>query len=111
MLATKTEPIGANGIAHDLNIILMAILSNADLLSLRTANDDPRRSYIEEIRDAVSRGSGLARQLTASGRKRAPQPARVDLMAPRVGGPAEDGTRDLHPERGLGKFMHSTKTS
>jgi two-component system cell cycle sensor histidine kinase/response regulator CckA len=55
----KTEIIGrlATGIAHDFNIILMAILNNADLLALRTATDDPRHRSIEEIRDAVTRGT------------------------------------------------------
>lgn len=78
-LAAPTIGGLAPGIAHDLNIILMAILSNADLLSLRTATDDPRRSYIEEIRDAVSRGTGLARQLTTFDGERPLRPARVDL--------------------------------
>lgn len=62
----QTENVAslAREIAHDLNVVLMAILSNAELLSLRTETEDPRRSYIDEIREAVTRGSGIARQLS-----------------------------------------------
>jgi signal transduction histidine kinase len=75
----QSEIIGslASHIAHDLNVVLMAILSNADLLTLRTSTEDPRRSYIDEIRDAVTRGSGLARQLSAF--KRPLHVTRVDV--------------------------------
>ena len=77
----KTEIIGrlATGIAHDFNVILMVILNNADILKLRTSSDDPTHLNIEEIRDAVTRGTGLARQLTAFNRQRAFEPKCFDV--------------------------------
>ena len=81
--AQKTEMIGrlAAGIAHDFGNILMVIRSHADILELRTTEDDVRRVYVDAIQDSVTRGTGLARQLLAFNRQRNFEPRRFDLTA------------------------------
>ena len=77
----ETEAVGrlAGGIAHDFNDILMVILNNAEILSRRTTPGDPKHAYVEAIRDAVTRGTGLARQLVAFNRQQEFEPRRFDL--------------------------------
>ena len=79
--AQKTEMIGrlAAGIAHDFGNILMAIRSHADILALRIPGGDARHTLVEAIQDAVTRGTGLARQLLAFNRQRVFEPRRFDL--------------------------------
>ena len=79
--AQKTEMIGrlATGIAHDFGNILMVVRSHADVMRLRTTEDDPRHSYVDAIQEAVSRGADLARQLLAFTRHRETEMNRVDL--------------------------------
>ena len=81
--AQKTEMIGrlAAGIAHDFGNILMVIRSHADILELRTPDEDARRAYVDAIQDAVTRGTGLARQLLAFNQQRNFEPRRFDLTA------------------------------
>src|SRR5262245_36337927 len=77
----KVEVIGrlAGGIAHDFNNILMAIVSNSDILEQRTAPEHPNLKYLNAIRDAVGRGTGLAGQLLAFNRQREFQPKVFEL--------------------------------
>jgi PAS domain S-box-containing protein len=79
--AQKTEMIGrlAAGIAHDFGNILMVIRSHADILELKIPEPDARHVYVDAIQDAVSRGTGLARQLLAFNRQRIFEPRRFDL--------------------------------
>jgi PAS domain S-box-containing protein len=79
----KTEIIGrlASGIAHDFGNILMVVGSHADVMRLRTADDDPRHSQVDAIQAAVTRGADLARQLLAFSRHREFEPKRMDLGA------------------------------
>lgn len=79
----RTEIIGrlAAGIAHDFGNILMVIRSHADIMGLRTPENDPRHSYVDAIRGAVTRGTGLARQLLAFNRHRQFELNRFDLNA------------------------------
>jgi PAS domain S-box-containing protein len=79
----KTEMIGrlATGIAHDFGNILMVVRSHADVMRLRTTEDDPRHSYVDAIQEAVTRGADLARQLLAFSRHREAEMNRVDLNA------------------------------
>lgn len=79
----KTEMIGrlATGIAHDFGNILMVVRSHADVMRLRTAEDDPRHSSVNAIEEAVARGADLARQLLAFTRHRETEMNRVDLNA------------------------------
>lgn len=79
----KTEMIGrlATGIAHDFSNILMVVRSHADVMRLRTTQDDPRHSSVDAIEEAVTRGADLARQLLAFTRHRETEMNRVDLNA------------------------------
>ena len=79
--AQKTEMIGrlASGIAHDFGNILMIVRSHADILALRTPAEDSRHVFVESIRDAVTRGTGLTRQLLAFNRQRVFEPTCVNL--------------------------------
>ena len=81
--AQKTEIIGrlATGIAHDFGNILMVVRSYADVMGLRTTEDDPRHSYVDAIQEAVTRGADLSRQLLAFSRHRDAEMKRVDLNA------------------------------
>jgi signal transduction histidine kinase/CheY-like chemotaxis protein len=77
----KMEAIGrlSGGIAHDFNNILTAILGFTDLMLRETAESDPLRRYLEEIRNSGQRAAGLTRQLLAFGRKQMMQPAVLSL--------------------------------
>ncbi len=69
----KMEALGrlASGVAHDFRNLLTVIRSYCDLAMVETADSDPRRSELAEIRAAADRAAILARQLLAFGR---PQP-------------------------------------
>ncbi len=77
----KMEAVGrlAGGIAHDFNNLLTAVTGYADLLRSRVPQDDPRRSYVEEILGAADRASALTRQLLAFSRRQLLQPRVLDL--------------------------------
>ena len=79
----KTEMIGrlATGIAHDFGNILMVVRSYADVMGLRTTEDDPRHGYVDAIQEAVTRGADLSRQLLAFSRHREAEMKRLDLNA------------------------------
>ncbi len=69
--AQKIEAIGvlASGIAHDFNNILTVINGQAELLKQLSQDNDPNRSFYEEILQAGERGTALTRQLLAFSRK------------------------------------------
>ncbi len=75
----KMEAVGrlAGGVAHDFNNLLGIITACSELLRSRVATDGVE--YIDNIRDAAKRGSGLTRQLLAFGRKQPTQPQLMDL--------------------------------
>ena len=79
--AHKMEAVGrlAGGVAHDFNNVLTAIFGYADLLLDQFAEDDPRRSDLEEIRRSAERAASLTRQLLAFSRKQIMQPRVLDL--------------------------------
>ena len=79
--AQKLEGIGqlAGGIAHDFNNLLTAISGYADLIWDALPSDQPIRSDLEEIRKAVTRASGLTRQLLAFARKQIIEPRVLNL--------------------------------
>ncbi|MFW6146408.1 MAG: PAS domain-containing protein [Planctomycetota bacterium] len=81
--AQKMEAIGrlAGGIAHDFNNLLAPILGYAEMLLTATADDDGRRSDLEEIVRAAGRAKDLTRQLLAFGRKQVLSMRAVDLNA------------------------------
>ena len=79
--AQRLEAVGrlTAGVAHDFNNLLMAISGSAGLVAMRLPAEHPCKRQIENIMDAVSRGSTLTRQLLAFGRKQSLQPVLVNI--------------------------------
>ena len=79
----KMEAMGhlAAGLAHDFNNLLGVIILSAECLLDGSAQGDPRREEIVEIRAAAGRGAARAPQLLALGRQRTSQPRDFDLHA------------------------------
>lgn len=79
--AQKMEAVGtlAGGIAHDFNNLLQAILGYADLLLLRTNEDDPAFREIQQIFRSARRGADLVRQLLTFSRGIESKPRPMDL--------------------------------
>jgi len=79
--AQKMEVIGqlAGGVAHDFNNILGVIIGYSDLVVAELSPDGPGQKYVEEIRHAAERATGLTRQLLAFSRKQTVQPVVLDL--------------------------------
>jgi PAS domain S-box-containing protein len=77
----KLEAIGqlAGGVAHDFNNLLTAINGYSSLTLRRLADEDPNKSYVEEIKKAGDRAANLTRQLLAFGRKQILQPLALNL--------------------------------
>jgi signal transduction histidine kinase/FixJ family two-component response regulator/HAMP domain-containing protein len=67
----RMEAIGqlTGGIAHDFNNLLAVIQSNADILNVKTFENDPARLRIDAIIKAVSRGASLTHRLLAFSRQ------------------------------------------
>ncbi len=76
----KVEAVGrlAGGVAHDFNNILMAISGYASLASTRLPEGDQVRNWIDQIRSAADRATGLTQQLLAFSRQKVIQPAAID---------------------------------
>ncbi len=76
--SARLEAVGrlAGGVAHDFNNLVMIIKGYSDLL-LDTASPQAK-PYIEEIKNAGERASGLTRQLLAFSRKQVLEPQVLD---------------------------------
>jgi signal transduction histidine kinase len=79
--AQKMEVVGhlAGGVAHDFNNLLGVIQGYGELLMKSLASDDSRRSRLEQILQAASRGAALTRQLLTFSRQQPLQTSTVDL--------------------------------
>ena len=77
----KMEALGrlASGVAHDFRNLLTVIRSYCDLAMLETADSDPRRRELLEIRSAADRAATLARQLLSFGRPQALLAVELDV--------------------------------
>lgn len=77
----KMEAIGtlAGGIAHDFNNIMNIIIGYADITQRAIKEDDPLRSYLDEILSAAERAAHLTKSLLAFGRKQIYDPKPVNL--------------------------------
>jgi PAS domain S-box-containing protein len=79
--AQKMESIGtlAGGIAHDFNNLLNVILGYTSLLEKSPPNPTQVSANVEVIKETVTRGSSLVRQLLAVARKSETQFERVEI--------------------------------
>ncbi|HEY5996499.1 MAG TPA: PAS domain S-box protein, partial [Candidatus Deferrimicrobiaceae bacterium] len=79
--AQKMEAIGllAGGVAHDFNNILTAIVGYGNLLKMKTASDDPRRNYIDQVLGSAGRAASLTQGLLAFSRKQAINPRPMNI--------------------------------
>jgi PAS domain S-box-containing protein len=79
--AQKMEAIGrlAGGVAHDFNNLLTAINGYTSLALQRVDENNQIKNYLEEIKKAGERATGLTRQLLAFGRKQMLQPVTLNL--------------------------------
>jgi two-component system cell cycle sensor histidine kinase/response regulator CckA len=77
----RLEAIGrmAAGVAHDFNNLLTAIGGNADLALMDMEDGHKARPFLDEIKGATQRATGVTRQLLAVGRKNPVEPAVLDL--------------------------------
>jgi PAS domain S-box-containing protein len=79
--AQKMEALGqlTGGLAHDFNNLLTAIISGAELGLRKISDTEAVRRYLEGVRAAALRGSGLTRQLLAFARRQPLELKAVDL--------------------------------
>lgn len=79
--AQKMEAVGqlAGGIAHDFNNILTAIIGYSNILQMKMKDDDPLKTYLEQILMSAERAATLTQGLLAFGRKQLTNPRPVSL--------------------------------
>jgi PAS domain S-box-containing protein len=79
--AQKMEAIGqlTGGVAHDFNNLLQVVSGNLQLLSKDVAGNAKARQRIDNALAGVSRGSKLASQLLAFGRRQALEPKVINI--------------------------------
>jgi two-component system cell cycle sensor histidine kinase/response regulator CckA len=79
--AQKMEAVGllAGGVAHDFNNMLMAITGYAEILLMKTAENDSLQSELHGIRSAAETGAALTKQLLAFSRKQVLNPELLKL--------------------------------
>jgi PAS domain S-box-containing protein len=79
--AQELEAIGrlSGGVAHDFNNILTAITGYSSILLRNLDPDDPKRSDVDEIKQAADRAATLTQQLLAFSRKQVLQLQVLDL--------------------------------
>ena len=77
----KMEAIGTltSGVAHDFSNLLMGIDGCAEIALRELESDHPARRYVAQIKDAVTRGTALTRQLLAFSRSSSGEVAIVEL--------------------------------
>ena len=81
--AQTMEAIGrlADGVAHDSNNVLTAILGSAELLSMQLEPDDPRWIEADGIKRSAERGASLTKRLLAFSRPPRTTATVIDLAS------------------------------
>jgi PAS domain S-box-containing protein len=79
--AQKLEAVGqlAGGIAHDFNNILTAIIGYGHIIKMKMKEDDPLRTYAEQILLLSDKAANLTQSLLSFSRKRIMNPEPVTL--------------------------------
>src|SRR5262249_48875532 len=79
--AQRMEGIGrlAGGVAHDFNNLLTVISGYSGLLETLLEQEGKAFAYVNEIKKATDRASGLTRQLLTFSRKQLIRPKALDL--------------------------------
>lgn len=77
----KMEAVGqlAGGIAHDFNNILTAIIGYSNILQMKMKDNDPLKTYLEQILMSAERAATLTQGLLAFGRKQLSNPRPIGL--------------------------------
>ncbi len=80
-VAQKMEAIGrlAGSVAHDFNNLLSVVKGNSEFLLDKIPEKDPARGELEEIQEAVQRGTDLIHQLLVFGKKQVSNPVSLNL--------------------------------
>ncbi|NUO52103.1 MAG: PAS domain-containing protein [Polyangiaceae bacterium] len=78
--AAKLEAVGrlANGVAHDFNNVLTAILGFSEIIAMKLESEKALAD-LREVQAAAKRGASLTRQLLAFSRSSTELPSRVDV--------------------------------
>jgi signal transduction histidine kinase len=81
--AQRMESLGqlAGGVAHDFNNMLAVILTCAGFVAEATADNEPVRADVEQIKTAAGRAADLTRQLLIFARREQVNPQALDLNA------------------------------
>ncbi len=79
--ARKMEALGrfAGSIAHDFNNLLSVMRTCTTLASEAIVAESPARAELDDVQEAISRGSGLTSQLLAFSRRDVVLPTRVEV--------------------------------
>ncbi|MFA6053961.1 MAG: response regulator [Thermodesulfovibrionales bacterium] len=79
--AQKMEAVGqlAGGISHDFNNILTAMIGYGHLLKMKMKDDDPLRTYADNILSLSDKAANLTQSLLAFSRKRIMNPCPANL--------------------------------
>jgi PAS domain S-box-containing protein len=77
----RLEAVGqlTGGVAHDFNNLLTVIIGNAEMLTMRLADDETLRPLAELTLGAAERGADLTHRLLAFARRQALEPKPVDV--------------------------------
>ncbi|MDP2993005.1 MAG: PAS domain S-box protein [Deltaproteobacteria bacterium] len=86
--AQKMEAVGqlAGGVAHDFNNILTVTIGCGNLLKMKMEEDDPLKTYVDQILTSSERAASLTQSLLAFSRKQIlnPQPVKINKIVKSV---------------------------
>jgi len=79
--AERMEALGrlASGVAHDMNNLLMSMLTNSELIGEETPGSEASKRALDEIRDTVGRARAFTAQLLAFAKPHDPEVGLVEV--------------------------------